>query len=104
MIAVLCRESGGRSALPVWMEVMRHAHDSQALTQFPRPEGVVSARIDPETGLLAYDGMEQAIDEVFVAGTVPTEMTTPPDVVNSENFLMNQMGGVKSDPSSAASP
>ena len=98
------RESGGRSALPVWMEVMRHAHDSQALTQFPRPEGVVSARIDPETGLLAYDGMEQAIDEVFVAGTDPTEMTTPPDVVNSENFLMNQMGGVKSDPSSAASP
>ena len=57
------------------------------------PSGVERARIDPKNGLLAYDGMPDAIDEVFVAGTAPTETSLPPDVLDSGGFVMEQLGG-----------
>ena len=87
------RESGARSALPIWIELMEHAHEGRARAEFAMPsEGVETARIDPATGLLAYEGQEDAIDEVFLEGTVPTETATPPDEVDPNSFLMEQFG------------
>ena len=59
---------------------------------FPVPSGVVTARIDPRSGLLAYDGEEDAIDEVFLEGTAPTEQAPSPDTVSPDEFLMEQLG------------
>jgi penicillin-binding protein 1A len=86
-------ESGTRSALPIWMEVVRLAEDERPVVDFPVPVGIVTARIDPESGLLAYEEMENAIDEVFLDGTAPTEVAAPPDVLDPSSFLIEQLGG-----------
>jgi penicillin-binding protein 1A len=57
---------------------MKAAHEGRPVTEFARPSAVVTARIDPATGLLARDE-DGAIEEEFLEGTAPTEMSPPPD-------------------------
>jgi penicillin-binding protein 1A len=66
-------EYGGQAALPVWIDFMREALSNTPEEMLVPPEGIVSARIDPETGLLAQPDQENAIFEIFRADTVPTE-------------------------------
>lgn len=54
------------------------------------PSGVIRARVDPATGLLAYEGQEDAFEEVFLTGTAPVEVANPPDVADPNMFLMEQ--------------
>jgi penicillin-binding protein 1A len=86
------RESGGKSALPIWVDVMRAATEGRPETDFAMPPGLETVSIDPVSALRAYEGMEGAMDEVFLAGTAPIEVATPPDVLTSDDFLMEQMG------------
>lgn len=76
-------ESGATTALPIWMEFMKHASDGKQVTEFVRPSGIVTAEIDPRTGLLARYGQEDAEMEIFLEGTVPeetaSEETAPED-------------------------
>ncbi len=44
------REYGGSAALPIWTEFMREALADMPTAQRPRPEGIVSVKIDPLTG------------------------------------------------------
>lgn len=83
------RESGGRSALPAWVGVMRAAVKGSDAAPFPRPAGVVTASIDPETGLLAPDP-ERGLREVFLPGTVPTETARRADVADPTTFFLEQ--------------
>ena len=84
------RETGTRTALPIWIEVMAAADQTPKETDFAMPSGVIRARIDPASGLLAYDGQEDALDEVFLSGTAPVEVARPPDVADPNLFLMEQ--------------
>ena len=86
------RESGARSALPVWIDLMRVAHEGRPAAAFPVPSGVETERIDPATGLLAYPDQEDAMEEVFLEGTAPTERASSPDEVDPSDFLMEQLG------------
>jgi len=67
------RETGARAALPMWIDFMRVALADEPESTLARPEGLVNARIDPETGKLARSNDPDAIFEVFPAGRVPTE-------------------------------
>jgi penicillin-binding protein 1A len=67
-------ESGATTALPGWIELMKNAHDKKPATDFPRPPSLISARIDPASGLLARSDQEDGRDELFLEGTVPTEV------------------------------
>jgi len=98
------RESGARTALPIWMGLMEAAHEDRPRAEFPMPSGVTTARIDPATGLLAYEGQEDAIEEVFLEDTAPTEHATPPDEVGTSDFLMEQFGGGAGAPEPAPAP
>jgi penicillin-binding protein 1A len=98
------RESGARSALPIWIDLMRAASEGRPRVGFPVPSGVVTARIDPATGLLAYEGQQNAIDEVFLEGTVPTESAPEPGVLDPNAFLMEQVGGAPPSPSPEPEP
>ncbi len=70
-------ETGGRSALPMWIDYMREALQGiEELIQQP-PEGLVTVRIDPVTGLLARSGQQDAIFETFTEATVPTRTSDP---------------------------
>tara|TARA_R110002110_G_scaffold205066_7_gene417223 strand:- start:372506 stop:374965 length:2460 start_codon:yes stop_codon:yes gene_type:complete len=59
------REFGGTAALPIWIEFMREALRDSPEVQRPLPTGIVRAKIDPETGLLARAGQRNAILEYF---------------------------------------
>ncbi len=66
-------ETGGSAALPAWIDFMRGAHAGRPATDFPRPDGIVDARIDKATGLLAPETANEALLEVFAQGTEPKE-------------------------------
>ena len=85
-------ESGANSALPIWIDVMKAVLRDRPAVDFPMPSGLVMTRIDPKSGKLAYEGQPDAIDEVFMDGTVPTEVATAPDVVDTGTFMMEQLG------------
>jgi penicillin-binding protein 1A len=67
------KEAGSRAALPIWMNYMRVALRPLPVLAFAQPEGVVSVKIDPGTGLLAPEGTNQGTVEVFLKGTEPTQ-------------------------------
>ena len=87
------KESGANTALPIWIDIMKQALKDRPAVDFPMPSGLVLTKIDPKTGKLAYDNQPDAIDEVFIDGTVPTEMATPPDMLDTGSFMMEQLGG-----------
>lgn len=82
------RETGTRAALPIWIDVMEEADRTPRDTGFAMPSGVITVRVDPASGLLAYPDQEDAIDEVFLIGTAPAEVARPPDVADPNLFLM----------------
>jgi len=93
------REQGSRSALPIWIDFMQKAHENLPVRNFKTPPGIEVVMIDPATGLLPYDGMEGAVEEVFIAGTAPERHALPPEVESPESFMMEQFserdGGVE---------
>ena len=66
-------ETGGRAALPMWMDFMRQALDGVAEKHLPAPSGLVTVRVDPVTGLLARSGQKNAVFETFREGFAPQE-------------------------------
>lgn len=62
---------GGNTALPIWVDFMKVALEGKEEKSFPRPDGLVSVRIDPDTGLLAQPGQENAIFELFKQEQLP---------------------------------
>lgn len=64
-------ETGGRAALPIWMDFMQAALRGRPESQWPRPNGLVTVRIDPETGMLTDPDNPQAIFETFYEGELP---------------------------------
>jgi penicillin-binding protein 1A len=84
-------ETGGKAALPIWLDFMRAAHQGKPPRDFPVPEGVTAVRIDPRTGKLA--GREvPGRTEYFLAGTEPTEETK---AVDPNDFLLHDQKGAR---------
>lgn len=67
-------ETGSRAACPVFVDYMRGALADLPPQDFQVPQGVVFARIDKKSGLLAPPGDEKAVFQAFREGTVPDEM------------------------------
>lgn len=67
-------ETGAQTALPAWIDFMKVAHDKKPVSDFPRPPGIVTVKIDKRTGKLPPEGDDDVMDEVFLAGTEPTEV------------------------------
>jgi len=59
------REFGGTAALPIWIDYMQVALRDSPDRERPLPPGIIHVRIDPDTGLLARPGQENAIFEYF---------------------------------------
>jgi penicillin-binding protein 1A len=66
-------ETGGRAALPAWIDFMRVALADSPDRPPEMPEGLVTVRIDPTTGLRVGTEREDAIFEVFRISHVPEE-------------------------------
>jgi penicillin-binding protein 1A len=64
-------EEGSRTALPVWKYFMKEALANTSSATLDRPPGIITARIIPESGLIAPAGYSGAIFEIFREGHVP---------------------------------
>jgi len=65
---------GAHSALPIWTEFMKRAiqqREYRDTQPFEAPDGIVSAQIDPESGMLATPYCPETISEVYISGTQP---------------------------------
>ena len=65
------REYGSTTPLSVWMEFMGAALDGLPERLRTRPEGVVSVKIDPATGLAARPDQADALFEYFLEEDAP---------------------------------
>ena len=66
-------ETGGRSALPMWIDYMAVALEGVKALKREQPDGMVTVRIDPATGLLAGSGQGDAVFETFREEYVPQQ-------------------------------
>lgn len=65
-------ETGAQAALPIWMGYMGKALKGAAEEELAVPDGVISVKINPQSGLRAPDGGD-GISEYFYQETVPSE-------------------------------
>ena len=73
-------ETGGKAALPMWIEFMRTALRDVPEKPLIPPEGIVEAYINPEDGLLINPKNKKGIWEYFSEETVPTTFSLPRQV------------------------
>ena len=66
------REVGGTAALPIWMDYMKIALEGREENTLQSPEGIVTMRIDPKTGLLVDQDSDRGIEETFREEFIPT--------------------------------
>ena len=79
------RETGGRAALPMWIDYMRTAVADTEEKPLIQPSGIVTVRIDTRTGELAYADSPEAMFEYFRSDHVPTG--------NTESRFVENPGG-----------
>ncbi|VAW79056.1 Multimodular transpeptidase-transglycosylase [hydrothermal vent metagenome] len=70
-------ETGSRAALPMWVGYMGEALKGMPESVLPQPPGLVSIRIDPETGLRMPPGRSGGIFEIFRPEYAPSQYSQP---------------------------
>jgi penicillin-binding protein 1A len=79
-------EQGARAALPIWVYFMHQALAGAPRRMWPMPDGLVTVRISPDTGLLASADNPNGIMEKFIEGNLPkSEIYEGPNNTNSMN-------------------
>lgn len=63
--------TGAQAALPIWTQFIEQASVHHPSRRFEPPPGIVTAKIDPSSGLRLTPGCSGGIDEVFIQGTEP---------------------------------
>jgi penicillin-binding protein 1A len=107
-------QSGATAALPTWPYIMKQAiiSDSPLSSkgkpiingsryEFEKASGIISVEISKETGLLPRNSFDETIEEYFIAGTEPTQLSDSLNynfypTIYRENFsdsLVYDLGG-----------
>ncbi|MDD5559710.1 PBP1A family penicillin-binding protein [Candidatus Methylomirabilis sp.] len=63
--------TGAQAALPIWTQFIKQASVHHPSRSFEPPPGIVTAKIDPSSGLRLTPGCSGGVDEVFIQGTEP---------------------------------
>jgi penicillin-binding protein 1A len=67
------KETGARTALPIWREVMEKVLPETRADDFEKPTTVTLVRMDVRSGLLGNGKCKDVTEAAFVKGTEPTE-------------------------------
>jgi len=71
-------ETGGHTALPIWLDYMQRALKGVPQPQFDPPtENIVWVSVDPETGKRANDQTRQPVLEAYLKGAEPPDEAQP---------------------------
>jgi len=65
------KETGSSAALPVWIDFMKVALAGTFEKQLPRPDGLVTLKINAATGQAATDADTNTVFEIFRKENVP---------------------------------
>lgn len=85
-------ETGARAASPIWLGFMQTLLQDRPVEVFTVPEGVVFAKVDAETGLLAIAESRETRFECFKEGTEPTTYSSRPEAVDEpESFFKSDI-------------
>ena len=84
-------ETGGKAALPIWLDYMQTALKGREAREFEVPAGIVFRRIDRVTGLLARPDTRHAMSEAFLEGTEPKELTNLRGEVEGDMFFKHDI-------------
>jgi penicillin-binding protein 1A len=76
------RETGSRAALPMWLQFMQESLQDTPEEFMEQPEGMITIRIDPETGHFAGASDPGAIFETFRVNDVPASPAKAPSRAN----------------------
>ena len=76
-------EEGSSVAVPVWVRLMREALNGVPDLPRPVPSGLLTARVNALTGLLAQPNDAAAISEYFLSGKLPTAGSASSNPANS---------------------
>jgi penicillin-binding protein 1B len=68
--------SGSQAAVPIFASFIKGVPSNLLDEKFPAPADIVTAQIDPETGMLVTPECPQTMTEVFLAGTEPRQVCT----------------------------
>lgn len=82
-------ETGARSALPIWIDVMRLGVQKYGEGDFLPPLGIVNVMVDKSTGQLIRSGSKGGFMESFIEGTEPSRETQF-QVIKDEKELQNR--------------
>lgn len=64
-------QTGAVNALPIWVEIMKSAHENLPVLDFERPDGIEEAIVCLESGKLATDRCVEVVKEIFRTEDVP---------------------------------
>jgi penicillin-binding protein 1A len=79
-------ETGGKAALPMWIDFMREALDDTPDEPLTEPVDMITVKIDPNTGLLVGPNSPGAINETFRIENLPNEMAAPSKLMLNDPF------------------
>lgn len=86
-------EHGARDALPIWIEFMARYLQGKPLSTMEMPPGIVTHKIDPETGEPAEPDQEDALLELFIENSKSpapeSNSNEEPDDKNTSNSKSN---------------
>jgi penicillin-binding protein 1A len=77
------RETGGKAALPIWMDFMKAALADRARSAPDAPDGVSMLRVDTKSGKLAGEPDKYVMTQAFLTGTEPLERAELSDALPS---------------------
>ena len=84
-------ETGSRAASPIWLSFMSNVLKERPVVDFQVPEGVVFAKIDSKTGLLASSYSKKTVFQAFIEGTEPKKYSPKPTSPKSGHFSQFDM-------------
>jgi penicillin-binding protein 1A len=84
-------ETGSRAASPIWLNFMSEVLKDKPAEDFPVPEGVVFAKIDSKTGLLAGPHSKETVFQAFKEGSEPKKYSQKPQEAKSGQFSQFDM-------------
>jgi len=92
------RESGGRAAAPVWLHYMKKTIPLGPSKSFPIPTGIMFAKIDTQTGLLATSRSRKTRLECFREGSEPQAYSADEETQDEANFFKEEFDSLVPDP------
>jgi penicillin-binding protein 1A len=88
------REFGGTAALPIWIAYMREALKDSPDRERRVPPGIVTVKIDPQTGQPASAGQRNAIFEYFKRETAPQHTGRESNRRESDSSLYDEVNDI----------